>query len=93
MKSWKYKPGEAVFYISEALIGLIMMPSRASIACWQIKNQPFVMQLWKLIIFNPENDKQFGGVREQRWRAALAHVKHCGLIFEHQSAASVWSCG
>lgn len=28
MESWKRKPGEAVFYISEALIGLITMPSR-----------------------------------------------------------------
>lgn len=39
------------------------------------------MQLWKLIIFNPENDEQFGGVREHRWRAAFTHVKHRGFDF------------
>lgn len=47
------------------------------------------MQLWKLIIFNPENDEQFGGVREHRWRAAFTHTRQTPRVDFSTSASRV----
>lgn len=90
MKQWKRGPGEAVFYISEALIGLIRMPGRAStLLAYQ------ETAVWKVIILNPEKDEQFHGdaplYRASKTVFWFWMVGEPCLSWSRGSFVSVWS--